>query len=359
MESIQHMVQEARAVQNKVAAKCFKPNNMILDESGFTSYVCDALEIRQSNLIGQLIHTLYPKERQRQVNVPVEDRNGCDEEASDLNSTSETIIYNSPTEISDCSKFCSRNISSHGLSENVIRLPEIRCCSVNISKLTVAQCNVLRCCSVNVSKLSVAQCNVLRKVSCCIGPKLDELLQDELVKLHVGKDMITPVFDNANKYLKKPAVSLPSNFSDELEKTMKVDLSLNKPHHCPKCEKTYKTEKTLYGHYRSKHMDNFNFQCEKCSKKFLNRHHFATHVRFHMKIFNFSCDQCGRKFVRKPLLINHLLSEHGQRHKCFHCAKSYKSATALRQHIREINKFFCVSHVWERIFSVFIVFEAC
>ena len=69
---------------------------MILEESGFTSYVCDALEIRQSNLIGQLIRTLYPKERQRQVNVPVEDRNGCDEEVSDLNSTSETIIYNLP-----------------------------------------------------------------------------------------------------------------------------------------------------------------------------------------------------------------------------------------------------------------------
>ena len=60
---------------------------MILEESGFTSYVCDALEIRQSNLIGQLIRTLYPKERQHQVNIPVEDRNGCDEEASDLNST--------------------------------------------------------------------------------------------------------------------------------------------------------------------------------------------------------------------------------------------------------------------------------
>ena len=29
MESIQHMVQEARAVRNKVAAKHFKPNNMI------------------------------------------------------------------------------------------------------------------------------------------------------------------------------------------------------------------------------------------------------------------------------------------------------------------------------------------
>ena len=99
---------------------------MILEESGFTSYVCDALEIRQSNLIGQLIRTLYPKERQRHINVPVEDRNGCDEEASDLNSTSETIIYNLPTEISDCGKFCSRNISSHGLLENVIRLPEIR-----------------------------------------------------------------------------------------------------------------------------------------------------------------------------------------------------------------------------------------
>ena len=162
-----------------------------MDESGFTNYVCDALQIRQSNLIGQLICTLYPKEGQHQVNVPEEDLNGCEEEPSDLNSTSETIIYNSATEISDCGKFCSRNISSHVLSENVIRLAEIRCCLVNVSKLTVAQCNVLRCCSVNVSKLSVAQCNVLRKVSCCIGPKLDELLQDELVKLHVGEDMIS------------------------------------------------------------------------------------------------------------------------------------------------------------------------
>ena len=106
MESIQHMIQEARAVQNKVAAKHFKCNNMILEESGFMSYVWDALEIRQSNLIDQLIRTLYPKERQRQVNIPVEDCNGCDEEVSDLNSTSETIIYNSPTEISDCGKFC-------------------------------------------------------------------------------------------------------------------------------------------------------------------------------------------------------------------------------------------------------------
>ena len=307
MESIQHMVEEARAVRNKVAAKHFKPNNLIMDESGFTNYVCDALQIRQSNLIGQLICTLYTKEGQHQVNVPEEDLNGCEEEPSDLNSTSETIIYNSATSISDCGKFCARNISSHVLLKNVIRLAEIQCCSVIVSKLTVAQCNVLWCCSVNVSKLSVAECNVLCKVSCCIGPKLDELLQDELVKLHVGEDVITPVFDNANKYLKKPAVSLPSNISDELEKTMKVDLHSKKPHHCPKCENTYKMEKTLYGHYRAKHSDTFNFQCQKCSKKFLNRHHFATHVCFHMKTFNFTCDQCGRKFVRKPLLIHHLL----------------------------------------------------
>ena len=78
---------------------------MIMEESGITSYVCDALEIRQSTLIGQLIRTLYPKEGQHQVNVPEEDLNGCDEQPSDLNSASETIIYNLATEISDCGKF--------------------------------------------------------------------------------------------------------------------------------------------------------------------------------------------------------------------------------------------------------------
>ena len=222
--------------------------------------------------------------------------------------------------------------------QNVLSTAEIRCCSVKLSKLSVSQCNVLWSCSVNVSKLTVAQCNALRKVSCCIGPNLNELFQEELE--HAGDEMITPVFDVAKQYLRKPAVSLPPNIDHELQKTMKVDLKSKKPHHCLKCDKTYKTEKTLYGHYRAKHTDTFHFQCETCSRKFLNRHHFATHVLFPLKILNFTCDQCGRKFVRKPLLIHHLLAEHGERHQCFHCSKSYKSANALQQHMREINKSF-------------------
>ena len=55
MELIQHMIDEAVVVRNKVAAKRFKPNSMIMEDSGFTNYVCAALEIRKSNIIKQII----------------------------------------------------------------------------------------------------------------------------------------------------------------------------------------------------------------------------------------------------------------------------------------------------------------
>ena len=231
-------------------------------------------------------------------------------------------------------------------------------CILDTSQETIlyevpSQCQPIQACQVRLNVLSVDDyVKNMRQPKCCIGPKLDDLLKDEINDMYENANILLKLqFNVESNELRKPKKSIPLHIQEMINSSYQ---KRRKQGHlqCDQCTNTYSCAKSLYCHVRLVHKGEYKYECQRCGKRFLNKHHFSTHVHLHMKILRFQCEVCGRKFVRQPLLTHHLLAEHGSKYQCQHCDKSYTSAKSLRGHLNEIGQEYQCP-MCKKVFSTF------
>ena len=199
-------------------------------------------------------------------------------------------------------------------------------------------CTFLHPCHVELQNISCKHLlEVLAQPKVCLGTPLSILLKNDVAQLSQLKERILkPKFNSCKNDLIRPAVELSGKVKSLLSQTL-CHPEKPKKFSCSQCNKSYATSKTLYGHVRLIHKGDFNYQCQDCGRKFLNRHHYKTHRKLHLNILKYQCAKCGRRFVRKPLLQHHMRTKHSCSYKCPHCTKSYTSRKALRNHVRGLD----------------------
>ncbi|XP_017074550.1 transcription factor grauzone [Drosophila eugracilis] len=150
-------------------------------------------------------------------------------------------------------------------------------------------------------------------------------------------------------------------------KVAQIDKVLKFP--CPKCERTFSSERRMANHLAKHDTDQLEHTCEICCKSFANIHRLRRHIQsIHEDLHRHVCDICGKKFKFKPSFERHLLehqgvvapavecpvcgvwlkNEHSLRlHRfthdstdtvCPHCGKTCTSRTALRGHVKYAHK---------------------
>ncbi|KAI8034993.1 transcription factor grauzone [Drosophila gunungcola] len=150
-------------------------------------------------------------------------------------------------------------------------------------------------------------------------------------------------------------------------KVAQIDKVLKFP--CPKCERTFSSERRMANHLAKHDTDQLEHNCEICCKSFANIHRLRRHIQsIHEDLHRHVCDICGKKFKFKPSFDRHLLehqgvvapavecpvcgvwlkNEHSLRlHRfthdstdtvCPHCGKTCTSRTALRGHVKYAHK---------------------
>ena len=260
--------------------------NAVFHRVNFNKYIEAALLIQQQSLIKELVSNLIGRE-----SLPMPPQSICG------NTSDDTIIYH----------------------EQVMEPTNLNC-------------------KIVMHRLKAEDYSILRQPICCIGPKLEDIFSDELDSLNSTPFLLVkPKIDRSTSKLQKPKVILAPQVQEL------IDVSYHHPKKeatisCKECPNKYSSEKSLYCHVRLVHRGLYNFECEKCGKKFLNKHHFGTHLRLHMHVLGFTCNVCGCKFPRKPLLTHHLLTEHGPKYECNHCGSNYRSSKSLRAHLREVGQ---------------------
>ena len=210
-------------------------------------------------------------------------------------------------------------------------------------------------CTVSLHRLQCLDFICLRQPKVYMGRRLeDRVEQDEHVSSYrlAPRVVMRPTMDDSGTFLKKPTMPVSKSIQSEIESNLFTTPKNLKRFTCGDCNKKFKTAKTLYGHKRLAHTDNYKFKCNQCGRRFFNKYHHATHLRWHMRILNFQCNVCGQKFVRKALLTHHLVHEHAQNIKCSHCDQTFVSPKSYRCHLRLIGKEF-ICPICERKFHSF------
>lgn len=107
---------------------------------------------------------------------------------------------------------------------------------------------------------------------------------------------------------------------------------------CRICLQRFNTKRILEDHMKNVHGGNFT--CDICQRKFCSIYTIRTHMRkFHEKNARSNsihiCSKCGRNFASRFVLVNHELSDCGQKpiFKCKLCDKAYNSHGGLKSHI--------------------------
>lgn len=108
-----------------------------------------------------------------------------------------------------------------------------------------------------------------------------------------------------------------------------------KPYHCEKCDKKYRTKAMLRTHDSRIHMDVRNFKCELCAKAFYDRIFLENHMRVHTGERPFACDTCDKKYKTKSMLATHISRTHLNKRKfqCPECPKSFHEKRNISTHL--------------------------
>lgn len=113
--------------------------------------------------------------------------------------------------------------------------------------------------------------------------------------------------------------------------------SINKPHSCEICERSYQGKKGLSFH-KGNHKFT-QFACQFCDRQFLLQSLFKNHERKHTGDKPFTCLTCGAKFRSTTFLGRHTKIKHtiiGQidkPHICPECDKCFREKHGLKMHL--------------------------
>lgn len=132
---------------------------------------------------------------------------------------------------------------------------------------------------------------------------------------------------------------------------------------CAVCGFVCRSKHSLQSHFTRKHTDNYEHQCNFCSKKFKVKGDLTNHIRFHHKEKPINCDVCGkrclnsgslyvhqkwahykpkyechickRRMVTQQNLDQHLLTQHEKRDKivCSECGKTFAKKDSFKRHM--------------------------
>ncbi|XP_017786295.1 PREDICTED: zinc finger protein 62 homolog [Nicrophorus vespilloides] len=128
-----------------------------------------------------------------------------------------------------------------------------------------------------------------------------------------------------------------------------VDFSLHVQNHladssksfaCPFCEFTTIFKRSFRNHVRLHAEEEFRYECEICSKKFINKLPYEEHMILHQGLDIYQCDCCPKRFVLERYLAIHKKLNHEQEKdaECEMCGRAFKFSNSLVRHMRSIHK---------------------
>lgn len=102
-----------------------------------------------------------------------------------------------------------------------------------------------------------------------------------------------------------------------------------------------------------RHLNEKNFMCHLCSKKFCTKAELIKHISSHSNIRLHKCETCGREYKDRKVMERHLTKKHGignakimdriKKHGCEICCKKFVGKQQLKKHLR--------SHIGDRPFK--------
>ncbi|XP_051958896.1 histone-lysine N-methyltransferase PRDM9 [Xyrauchen texanus] len=109
-------------------------------------------------------------------------------------------------------------------------------------------------------------------------------------------------------------------------------LSVEKPHSCSQCCKSFSTIKGFKNHSCFKQGENV-YLCPDCGKAFTWFNSLKQHQRIHTGEKPYTCPQCGKSFVHSGQLNVHLRTHTGEKpFLCSLCGESFRQSGDLRRH---------------------------
>ncbi|GAB0097565.1 hypothetical protein DMENIID0001_132170 [Sergentomyia squamirostris] len=99
---------------------------------------------------------------------------------------------------------------------------------------------------------------------------------------------------------------------------------------CPRCRKSYASERTLRKHIEN-HPDSHT--CPICSKQFYHKQGVKVHMITHSQERPFECEICKLRYKSKSTVRTHMfVHQHEKPFACSNCPKTFVSAFKLRFH---------------------------
>lgn len=83
-----------------------------------------------------------------------------------------------------------------------------------------------------------------------------------------------------------------------------------RPYHCSKCDRGYKTKNALQVHERT-HGEEKPYVCHYCTRSFREKGSLVRHIRHHTGEKPYKCSKCGRGFAEHGTLNRHMRAKGG------------------------------------------------
>ena len=146
-----------------------------------------------------------------------------------------------------------------------------------------------------------------------------------------------PLFETVNNGKHENAYQAVSNNPEMARKLIKEDGSSSAyciVYECPLCNIILKTKKNFRDHLkRHGKMEDRQFGCQQCPKRFVTRTELERHMRIHSNEKPCVCNICGKRFRQPGHLVSHKRLHTGEKpYQCQQCGASFTTNSLLKTH---------------------------